>query len=151
MFLDVDGEDFNLLEDITDRVAVSMEKEYLREQLSEREKELSVINRSSAIISSSFDIQGVFGSFVEELRKIVDVSWAAVVLIGDSELYFLAFSTEIDSTWKVGERVPIKSTATEWVVTHKKLWLSLIYHRKTSLPLQSPISSKGYARLHICR
>jgi len=113
-------EDFNLLEDVTDRVAVSMEKEYLREQLSEREKELSVINRSSAIISSSLDIQGVFGSFVEEIRKIVDVSWAAVVLIGDNDLCFLAVSSEIGSAWKVGERVPIKGTATEWVVTHKK-------------------------------
>ncbi len=113
-------EDFNLLEDVTDRVAVSMEKEYLREQLSEREKELSVINRSSAIISSSFDIQGVFGSFVEELRKVVDVSWATVVMIGDNDLYFLALSSEIGSAWKVGERVPIKGTATEWVVTHKK-------------------------------
>ncbi len=113
-------EDFNLLEDVTDQVAISMEKEYLREQISEREKELSVINRCSAIISSSFDIQGVFGSSVEELRKVVDVSWAAVVLIENSELYFLALSSKIGSTWKVGERVPIKGTATEWVVTRKK-------------------------------
>lgn len=113
-------EEFNLLEDVTDRVAVGMEKEYLREQLSERDKELSVINRSSAIISSSFDIQGVFSSFVEELRKVIDVSWAAVVLIRDNDLYFLALSFEIGSAWKVGERVPIKGTATEWVVTHKE-------------------------------
>ena len=33
-------EDYTLLEDITNRVAVSMEKEYLREQLKEREEEL---------------------------------------------------------------------------------------------------------------
>ncbi len=113
-------EDFSLLEDVTERVAVSMEKEYLREQLSEREKELSVINRSSAIMSSSLDIQGIFDSFVEELRKAVDVSWAAITLIGDSDLYFLALSSEIGSAWKVGERIPIKGTATEWVVTHRK-------------------------------
>ena len=50
-------EDYTLLEDITNRVAVSMEKEYLREQLKEREEELSVINRSNAIITSSLDIQ----------------------------------------------------------------------------------------------
>jgi len=113
-------EDFSLLEDIADRVAVSMEKEYLREQLSERQEELSIIIRSGAIMTSSFDIQGVFDSFVEELRKVVDVSWAAVVLIGDNNPCFLALSSEIDSVWKVGERVPIKGTATEWVVTHKK-------------------------------
>ncbi len=113
-------EDFSLLEDIAGRVAVSMEKEYLREQLNEREKELSVINRSSAIMTSSLDIQEIFDSFVKELRKAVDVNWSAVALIGDSDLCFLALSSEIGSAWKVGERVPIKGTATEWLVIHKK-------------------------------
>ena len=113
-------EDFSLLEDIANRVAISMEKEYLREQLSERQEELSVINRASAIMTSSFDIQEIFDSFVDELRKVVDVSWAAVALIGNSNPYFLALSSEIGSVWKVGERVPIKDTATEWVVTHQK-------------------------------
>ncbi|MFC1864672.1 diguanylate cyclase [Chloroflexota bacterium] len=113
-------EDFSLLEDIAARVAVSMEKEYLREQLSERKEELSVINRSSVIMASTLDIQGIFDSFIEEIRKVVDVSWAAVALIEDSDLHFLALPSKIDSAWKVGERVPVKDTDTEWVVTHKK-------------------------------
>ena len=112
--------DFSLLEEVADRVAVSMEKEYLREQLSEREKELTVLNLSSAIITSSLDIQAIFDSFVRELKKVVDVSWAAVALIEDSDLYFLALSSKVGSAWKVGERVASKGTATEWVVTHKK-------------------------------
>ena len=113
-------EDFSLLEDVTNRVAVSMEKEYLQERLREREEELSVINRSSAIITSSMDIQGIYDSFIKELKKVVDVSWAAIILIEENDLYFLALSSEIGSAWKVGERVPIKGTATEWVATHKK-------------------------------
>jgi len=113
-------EDFNLLEDVTSRVAVSMEKEYLREELSEREKELSVINRSSAILTSSLDIQGIYDSFIQELKTIVDVSWAAIVLIEDNEARFLALSSEIGSPWQVGERVPLTGTATEWVAIHRK-------------------------------
>ncbi len=113
-------EDFTLLKDVANGVAVSMEKEYLREQLSGREAELSVLNRSSVIIASSLDIPGIFDSFVEELKKIVDVNWASIVLTGDNDLYFLALSSEIGSTWKVGERIPVKGTATEWVVTHRK-------------------------------
>ncbi|HUU08402.1 MAG TPA: diguanylate cyclase [Dehalococcoidales bacterium] len=113
-------EDLNLLEEITSRVAVSIEKEYLREQLHEREEELSIINRSSAIMTSSLDIQGIYGSFIEELKKVVDVGWAAIVLIEPNDLYFVALSSEIGSAWQVGERVPIRGSATEWVAKHRK-------------------------------
>jgi diguanylate cyclase (GGDEF)-like protein len=113
-------EDYNLLEDVTGKVAVSMEKEYLREQLKEREEELSVINRSNVIISSSFDIQRIYDAFVKELRQVVDVNWAAITVIEEEELLFMAISTDIGSPWKVGERIPLKGTATEWVVEHRK-------------------------------
>ena len=113
-------EDFHLIEEVTKRVAVSMEKEYLQECLREREEELSVINRSSTIITSSMDIQGIYDSFIGELKKVVDVSWAAIVLIEENDIYFLALSSEVGSAWKAGERVLGKDSATEWVVNHKK-------------------------------
>ncbi len=113
-------EDFNLLEEVTNRVAVSMEKEYLREQLREREEELSVINRSSTIIASSLDIQGIYDSFINEIKEAVDVSWAAITLIEGDDLRFLAISSEIGSAWQVGERIPIEGTAIEQVATHRK-------------------------------
>jgi len=113
-------EDFNLLEDVANRVAISMEKECLREQLRQREEELSVINSSSAIITSSLDIQGIYDSFIRVLKKVVDVSWAAIVLIEDNEGRFLALSSEIGSAWQVGERVPLKDSATEWVAAHRQ-------------------------------
>ncbi len=113
-------EDYRLLEDVTSRVAVSMEKEYLREQLREREEELSVINRSSAIITSSLDIQEIYGSFIEELKKVVDVSWAAILLVKESDLWFLALSSELDTDWEVGEKVPLVGSGTEWAITNKE-------------------------------
>jgi diguanylate cyclase (GGDEF)-like protein len=113
-------QDFSLLEEITNQVAVSMEKEYLQEQLRERERELSVINRSSTIITSSLDIQRIYDSFIQELKKVVDVCWAAIVLIEENDVRFLALSSDIGSAWQVGERVPIKGSATEWVATRKK-------------------------------
>ena len=113
-------EDFRLLEEVSVRVAVSMEKEYLREQLREREEELSVINRSSAILTSSLDIQGIYGSFIEELKKVVDVSWASIVLVDESGLCCVALSSEEGSAYQVGEKVPMEGTATGWVIAHHK-------------------------------
>jgi diguanylate cyclase (GGDEF)-like protein/putative nucleotidyltransferase with HDIG domain len=113
-------EDFHLLEDVTSRVAVSIEKEYLREQLREREEELSIINRSSAIITSSLDIQEIYGSFIEELKKVIDVSWASIVLAEESGLCCVALSSKEESAYQVGEELPMEGTGTGWVVTHKK-------------------------------
>lgn len=113
-------EDYKLLEDVTGRAAVSMEKEYLREQMEEREEELSVINRSNSVITSSLDIQQIYDGFIKELKRIVDVNWAAIAIIEDEELFFLAISTDVGSAWKAGERIPLKGTATEWVTTHRK-------------------------------
>ena len=113
-------EDLNLLEEVTNRVAVSMEKEYLRERLREREEELKVMNRSSIIITSSLDIKEIYDSFIEELKKVVDVNWAAIVLLEESNVHFLAVSSDVGSAWKAGERLPLKGSATEWVATHQK-------------------------------
>jgi diguanylate cyclase (GGDEF)-like protein/putative nucleotidyltransferase with HDIG domain len=113
-------EDVHLLEDVTSRVAVSMEKEYLSEQLREREQELSVINNCGAVITSSLDIQEIYGSFIEELKKLINVTWAAIVLEQDNALSFIALSSEIGTDWRVGEKVPLSGSGTEWVINNKK-------------------------------
>ncbi|OGO18451.1 MAG: hypothetical protein A2Z15_02805 [Chloroflexi bacterium RBG_16_50_11] len=113
-------EDISVIEDVTSRVAVSMEKEFLREQLREREEELSVINNSSVILSSSLDIQDIFGSFVKELKKVVEVNWASIVLIEENDFTCIALSSPEISAYQIGDRVPIERTGTAWVVTHKK-------------------------------
>ena len=113
-------EDLRLLEEVTNQVAVSLEKEYLRERLREREEELSVINRCSAIITSSLDIHGVYDSFITELKKIVEIDWASIVLIRGSRINILELYTEIGSAWRAGEQIPIRGTGTEWVALNNK-------------------------------
>lgn len=116
-------EDITIIEDATSRVAVSMEKEYLREQLREREEELSVINNSSVILSSSLDIQEIFGVFIEELKKVVDVNWASIVLIDEKEFCCVALSSPESAAYQIGDRVPMEGTGTGWVVTQKKSFI----------------------------
>jgi diguanylate cyclase (GGDEF)-like protein len=114
-------EDFALLEDVANRVAISIEKEYLREQLVRREEKLSLLNRCQVIMTSSMDMPEVFKSFVEELKTVVDIDRAAITLISDTDLSFLALYPDKALGRKVGERVPLRGTATEWVATHRKI------------------------------
>jgi diguanylate cyclase (GGDEF)-like protein/putative nucleotidyltransferase with HDIG domain len=113
-------ENLSILENVTSRVAVSLEKEYLREQLREREEELSVINNSSVILASSLDIQEIFGNFVEELKKVVDITWATIVLIDEEEFVCVALSAPEASAYQIGDRVPMERTGTAWVVSQKR-------------------------------
>lgn len=114
-------EDLRLLEDIISQVSVSIEKEYLRERLREREEELAVINRSSTIITSSLNIQDIYESFIRELKKVVDVSWASIALIEGDNLRIVALFSETGSAWQVGERLPLHGSATEWVTVNHEI------------------------------
>jgi diguanylate cyclase (GGDEF)-like protein len=113
-------EDISLLEDITSRVAVSIERGYLHEEVRQREEELSLISHLATIMTSSLDVHQIYDSFIRELRKVIDVDLAAVALVEGDELNFLALTSEIGSAWQTGDRLPFKGTATEWVVTHKE-------------------------------
>jgi len=107
-------EDIDLLEFITTQVAASMEKEYSHEQLREQDEEINLVNRLTAIITSSMSIQMIFEAFAQELKKVVDIDWATIALIDGSELYFLALSSTIGSAWQLDERIPLEGTATEY-------------------------------------
>jgi diguanylate cyclase (GGDEF)-like protein/putative nucleotidyltransferase with HDIG domain len=113
-------EDTDLLESVAAQVAASMEKEYFHEQLREQDKEITLINRLTMIITSSVSIQGIFDGFAEELKELVDVDWAAIGLIDGEDLRISALSGAIISPWQREERIPLKGTGTEWVCQQKK-------------------------------
>ena len=113
-------EDIMLLEYLTDRLAVVMEKGYFREQRRQFDEELSVMNRSSVVIASSLDVESIYNSLIDELRRMVDISWAAVSLMEGDETHFLAMYSAFRSAWKTGDRQPLKGTPAEWLATHKE-------------------------------
>jgi diguanylate cyclase (GGDEF)-like protein/putative nucleotidyltransferase with HDIG domain len=97
-----------------------MKKEYSHEQLREQDKEITLINRLTTIITSSVNIQGIFESFAQELKEVVDVDWAAITLIDGDELRVSALSATVGSPWQREQRMPLTGTATEWVCRERK-------------------------------
>ncbi len=115
------AEDIALLESVTKQLAANLEKEYFHEQLRKREQELALINELVRVMTSSLNIQEVYAAFVAELKKVVDVDWAAIALVDGEELVFEAlFATDIDSPWQQGDRIPLEGTGTEWVLKYRK-------------------------------
>jgi diguanylate cyclase (GGDEF)-like protein/PAS domain S-box-containing protein len=85
-----------------------------------RERQLDLIGRLTAIITSSADVNEAYDAFIAELKKVIDVHWACITLIEGQELRVFALSTEIGWDWKLGDKVPLKETATEWVAENKQ-------------------------------
>lgn len=106
-------EDIDLLEFVATQVAASMANRYSDEQLREQDAQTSLVNRLTAIITSSMSIQMIFEAFAQELKKVVDIDWATIALIDGDELYFLALSSTIGSAWQPKERIPLAGTAAE--------------------------------------
>jgi diguanylate cyclase (GGDEF)-like protein len=125
-------EDMDLAESVANRVAASMEKEYLHEQVKEQGEELAIINRLISLVTSNLNIQDIFKGFSEELKKVMDVDWATIVLVEGDQLNILALSGNIDSPWEQGNKVPLKGTVIEWVINeHKPIYEADIKrHRK---------------------
>lgn len=113
-------DDVNFATATIGRVAASLEKESLQEQLRKQEQELSLINRLSSVMTSSLNIQEVYEAFIAGLREVVDVDWATIALIEGDFLHFEALSTKVGSAWQPGEKIPLKGTATEWLAGRRK-------------------------------
>jgi diguanylate cyclase (GGDEF)-like protein/putative nucleotidyltransferase with HDIG domain len=113
-------EDIDLLEFVTAQVAASIEKEYLHERLREQDEEITLVNRLTAIITSSVSIQMIFEGFAQELKKVVSIDWASIALVDGDRVYFMALSSTIGSAWQAEERIPLEGTATEWVCQERR-------------------------------
>jgi diguanylate cyclase (GGDEF)-like protein len=113
-------EDIDLLESVVMQVAASMEKEYLHEQLKEKEEEISLVNRLTTIITSSVSIQMIFDGFTQELQKVAEVDWATIAVLDENELYVMALSGSAGSAWQPQERIALEGTATEVVCRDRK-------------------------------
>jgi len=110
----------NLVEEISSQIAISIEKELIQAELRKSEQELHLINRLAAVMTSSLNINEVYDAFVDGLREVMDIDFALVALIEENELYITALYSDVGSAWRVGEKIKLKGSATEWIIRHKK-------------------------------
>lgn len=111
------------------------------EESKRAQQELTTVNKLIEIITSNLNINGVFEDFVNELRRVVNVDWASIVLTRDEEACFYALSSKIGSAWKAGDMFSIEGTGIAWIaatkgvlvepdLAHEWKFSTEAYHRK---------------------
>jgi diguanylate cyclase (GGDEF)-like protein len=122
-------DDINLVENITNSVAMSLEKERYHGELVKREKELSVINRLTNIINSNLNIQDVYETFIEGLREVVDIDFATIGKVDNINLELTALYNKNNYPIHLGDTLKLQHSGLEWVILRKKC---LIYPNSNS-------------------
>jgi len=113
-------EDLELMRTVASRVAASMEKQYLYEQLQKQERELTLLNRLASIVTSSLDLNDIFQGFSRELKKVVPLDYAAVAMVDGDRIRLQAVFGQVVAT-EMAEMVhPVQGTATEWILKYRK-------------------------------
>jgi signal transduction histidine kinase len=113
-------EDAGLIENIANQVAVTLEKERFQSELAKREKELSIINRLTRIITSSLNIQDIFDTFVLGLQEAVEIDFALIGILEKDELNLPAVYNKGNLACHLPGSLPIRGSGLEWIVLDKK-------------------------------
>jgi signal transduction histidine kinase len=113
-------EDARLIENIANQVAVTLEKERFQSELAKREKELSIINRLTRIITSSLNIQDIFDTFILGLQEAVEIDFAMIGILEKDELDLSAVYNKGNITCHLPGSIPIRGSGMEWIVLDKK-------------------------------
>ena len=84
-------------------------------------EELEFVSEITKSVLLSPDVSPICEAFAAELSRKMPVDWASIVTIEGKALHFRSLSSRIKSFWEVGDVIPLKGTATEYVATTKQL------------------------------
>lgn len=114
-------EELDLMRTVAGKVAASMEKQYLYEQLQKQDRELTLLNRLSRVVTSSLDMRDVFQGFARELKKVVPLDHAAIALIDGDRVRLQAIFGQVAATDLAEMSHSLAGTATEWIMRHRRV------------------------------
>jgi diguanylate cyclase (GGDEF)-like protein len=84
-------------------------------------EELEFVNTISRLVISAQDVSQLCEGITSELSKKMPVEWAGIVTIKGENLHFQSLSSKVKSVWEIGDVVPLKGTATEYLITTKQI------------------------------
>ncbi len=113
-------EELELMRVVAGRVAASMEKQYLVEQLQKQERELTLLNRVAFVVTSSLDMREVFQRLSLELQRVIPLDFAGVAIVDGDRVKFQALFGEVAAQDLADMSHSIQGTATEWVIKHRQ-------------------------------
>jgi diguanylate cyclase (GGDEF)-like protein len=113
-------EEIELITYALNAVGPGIDREHVREQLQEKERSTALLNELMRIMTSSIDISEAFDSFAQQLGEVVPIDWAAICLADEEQLHILAVNSNMPSSRKPQDRLPLAGTGTELAMKQQR-------------------------------
>jgi diguanylate cyclase (GGDEF)-like protein len=113
-------EEIELITYALSSVSPGIHREHVREQLQAKERSLALTNELMLVMTSSIDISEAFDRFSQQLGEVVPIDWAAICLADEDQLHILAVNSNMPSSRKPQDRLPLAGTGTELAMKQQR-------------------------------
>jgi len=131
------------LEELAGQIAVAIENDRLYQEAKERAEQIAMTSELTRLIGSSLDIKEVYHGFTSQLKDIVDFDRASIGLVEGENLRLLAVSSEKETKLGGGAVVPLKDSATAWVVANKRTNIERDLDQVRRFPIDETLFKEG--------
>ncbi|GAW92229.1 diguanylate cyclase [Calderihabitans maritimus] len=112
----------SMLEEISEILAAALRNTIIYEDITVKAATLAVINKISNVINSSLNLQDVYSTFAQELKRLIAFDRVSLALLDETGEQFYVYALEPAQDTKLGPNVklPRRGSAPGWVYEHKK-------------------------------
>jgi len=136
-------DDIELLKSISQQISTPLKVYILYEKLKEQNDLINSIHSLTQVVFSEIDINKVFHRFSKELKKFIPFERLAITIIEGEYLKYMAVTEDIDAERKEGTLIPLKDTASYWVIENKKSLIRSDLIKEKRFPLDEKKIKEG--------
>ncbi|MCD6490112.1 MAG: diguanylate cyclase, partial [Thermodesulfobacterium sp.] len=112
--------DIELLKLVASQISAPLKTFLFYEETKKELELLKSVNKLAKIILSDVDISSVFKKFTDELKKYIPFERLSIGIVEEDNIRYVAVSEVIKTGRFEGTKLPLKYTASSWVVKNKK-------------------------------
>ncbi len=137
--------DMQFLAAVGNQLGVAIENARLIANLSDKMKQIELINEISSVVNSSLSIGHIFRLIVSEIKKFIDFDRASINILDEQKnvLRIFALDTKHPTKLTKGVTAPLEGTSSGWVATHQKPWINYNLENDMSFDLDNVLLKEG--------
>jgi two-component system NtrC family sensor kinase len=128
-----------------ERSAIAGENVNLVGQLSEKMKQIELINELSGMVNSSLSMGTIFRIMMSEIGKFVDYDRGSILLYDEDgkHLQIFALDTDMHTVLKKGIKAPLGTTSAGWVIMNNRPWINYDLASEIAFPRDRKLLNEG--------